>query len=369
MCATNRPLRIDHVGSLIRPAQLRLARTEWMAGRLTREALTVAEDAAIREAVALQERVGLQGITDGEFRRVSWRDGFFENVDGFSAERDPADFEFRLADGTRQRAAPVPRVVGRLVRRQGIATREFAALKSLTGRTPKVTLPAPSVMHFFRGRQAIDPQVYPDVGTFMSDVSRIYREELAELAALGCTYVQFDEVALPILCDEGVRAFLASRGDDVDQTIGLYIDALNAALADRPAGMTVVLHMCRGNVGEGMGSGGYEPIAERAFNQIAVDGFLLEYDRPGAGGFFPLRHVPRGKIALLGMVSTKTRALEATDAIRARLDEAARHIDLDRVGLCPQCGFASGYRTDRLTVDDEERKLARLVELGDLLPG
>ncbi|MBL8381431.1 MAG: 5-methyltetrahydropteroyltriglutamate--homocysteine S-methyltransferase [Burkholderiales bacterium] len=363
-----KPFRIDHVGSLLRPPALRRARTDWMAGHLRHEALTAIEDQAIREAVVLQERAGLAVITDGEFRRVSWRDGFFESVDGFSAERDPADFEFRLAGGKRQRAAPVPRVIGRLVRRKGIASHEFAFLKTVTDRTPKVTLPAPSVMHFFRGRQAIDPAVYPDVEAFMSDVSRIYREELAELAALGCTYVQFDEVALPILCDEGIRAFLASRGDDVDQTIGLYIDALNAALADRPAGMTVVLHMCRGNVGEGMGSGGYEPIAERAFSEINVDGFLLEYDRAGTGGFDPLRHVPTNKIALLGLISTKQREIESEDYVKARLDEAARHLDLRRAGLCPQCGFASGYRTDRMSVDDEERKLAQLVRLGALLP-
>lgn len=357
------PFRADHVGSMLRPPKLREARAAWMEGKLPLEALRAAEDEAILDAVALQERAGMQAVTDGEFRRVSWRDGFFENVGGFSVERDPADFEFRFADGRTQRAAPVPRVIGKLRRERGIATREFEHLKRLTRRTPKITLPAPSVMHFFRGRVAIDAAIYPDLSAFMADVSRIYREELADLARLGCTYVQFDEVALPILCDPGVRAFVERRGEDVEATLDLYIDALNDALRDRPAGMTVALHMCRGNNGEGIGSGGYEPIAERAFQRIDVDGFLLEYDRPGAGDFEPLRHLPPGKMALLGLVSTKKPELEPADVLKRRIDEAAKFADIDQLGICPQCGFASGFRTERMTPAEQERKLAQLVKV------
>lgn len=351
------PFRAEHVGSLIRPVRLREARASWMAGKLDTAALHVIEDACIREAVALQERVGMQSITDGEFRRSSWRDGFFDNVDGFSREREQADFEFKLADGTTQRTAPVPRVVAKLERRQGIATREFQFLAEATRQTPKVTLPAPSVMHFFRGARAIERSVYRDVREYMADVARIYREELADLSRLGCRYVQLDDVALPILCDPGAQQVLRERGEVPDDVIALYIDALNDAVRDRPEGMTIVMHMCRGNVGDGIAACGYGAIAERAFSTIQVDGFLLEYDTERAGDFAPLRYVPAGKYAALGLVSTKLPALEASHHLRRRIDEAAHHLPLDQLCLCTQCGFASGFRTARLTIADQARKL------------
>lgn len=357
------PFRAEHVGSLIRPERLRRAREAWMAGTLPLEALQAQEDACIREAVAMQEAAGLQSITDGEFRRVSWREGFFENIAGFSAEREESDFEFRLASGERRRAAPVPSVVARLERMRGIATGEFAFLKAATGRTPKITLPAPSVMHFFRGRRAIDPAFYRDLDAFMDDVTRIYREELAGLSALGCTYVQLDEVALPIMCDSGAREVIERRGESPDEAIDLYIRSINDAVRDRPPGMTVCVHMCRGNVDEGIGSGGYEPIAERVFNELRVDGFLLEYDSPRAGDFSPLRHVPKGKAVRLGLISTKRAALEAADGLRARIDEASRYVPLEQLGLCPQCGFASGFRTARMSVEEEKRKLEHVVRV------
>jgi len=363
------PFRAEHVGSLIRPAKLREAREAWMAGKMPAADLKAVEDQCIDEAVAMQERVGLQSITDGEFRRPSWRDGFFDNVDGFSQEREAADFVFKLADGTTQRTSPVPQVIARLVRRRGIATREFEYLKSATRRTPKVTLPAPSVMHFFRGGRSIDPAVYADVTEYMVDVARIYREELADLAALGCRYVQLDEVALPVMCDAGAQHIVRSRGESVDRTVALYIDALNEAVRDRPAGMTIVVHMCRGNVGEGIAATGYDPIAERAFATLNVDGFLLEYDTPRAGDFAPLQFVPKDRFVALGLVSTKVPEVENPDVLRRRIDEAARVFPLDRLGLCPQCGFASGFRTARLTIADEERKLANLVQVAEQVWG
>lgn len=351
------PFRAEHVGSLVRPVRLREAREGWMAGKLDTAALHEIVDECIRDAVALQERVGMQSITDGEFRRASWRDGFFDNVDGFSREREQADFKFKLADGTTQRAAPVPRVVAKLKRRQGIATREFQFLASATRQTPKVTLPAPSVMHFFRGARSVDRAVYADVPEYMADVTAIYREELADLARLGCRYVQFDDVALPIMCDPGAQRIIRDRGEEPEQVISLYIDALNDAVRDRPEGMTIVMHMCRGNVGDGIAASGYDAIAERAFAALDVDGFLLEYDTQRAGDFAPLRYVPAGKYVALGLVSTKVPALEASDHLRRRIDEAARHLPLDQLCVCTQCGFASGFRTARLTIDDQARKL------------
>ena len=219
------PFRAEHVGSLIRPARLREARQAWMAGKMEIADLHEVEDEAIEEVVALQERVGLQVITDGEFRRPTWRDAFFDNVDGFGKERKDADFVFKLADGKTQRTSPVPDVVSRLLRRHGIATKDFEYLKSLTVGTPKITLPAPSVMHFFRGSKAIDSAIYSNIEEYMADVSRIYREELAELAALGCRYVQLDEVALPIICDAGAQQIVEARGESVPWAIDLYIKA------------------------------------------------------------------------------------------------------------------------------------------------
>lgn len=362
---TTPPFRADHAGSLIRPQRLREAREAWMAGKLGREQLTAIEDECIRETIALQERVGLKAITDGEFRRVTWRDGFFNNIDGFSKEREEADFEFRLADGKTQKASPVPRVIAKLARRQGIALDEFRFVKAATGRTPKITLPAPSVMHFFRGRRSIDTAVYPDLRAYMADVSAIYREELKDLAALGCTYVQFDEVALPIMCDPGAMELIRRRGESPEEVIDLYIDALNDALRDWPPGMTICLHMCRGNHGTGMGSGGYDPIAEKLFNSLNVDGYLLEYDRPGAGDFSPLRFMPKNRTVALGLISTKSPEVESPDALKSRIDEAGRYFPIEGLCLCPQCGFASGFRYTRLSIDDQEKKLANMVQVAD----
>lgn len=367
--APARPFRAEHVGSLLRPERLRQAREDRLAGKMEAGALRAVEDECIREAVALQQRVGLRVVTDGEFRRTNWRDGFFLNVEGFSDERQPTSFEFTMFDGTRRRATPVPRVTGRLRRRSGIATGEFEFLRDAARGTAKATLPAPAVMHFFGGPAAIKGSVYGSIEEYMADVARIFREELGELGRMGCRYVQFDDVALPLLCDPGVRGMLAQRGEDPDQVIDLYIGSVNAALADRPAGMTIAAHLCRGNHGHGMGSGGYEPIAERVFGGMAVDGFLLEYDSARAGGFEPLRFLPAPKWVALGLITTKHPEVEPLDLLRRRIDEATAFVPLERLALCPQCGFASGFRYDRLAIADEERKLARLVETADAVWG
>jgi 5-methyltetrahydropteroyltriglutamate--homocysteine methyltransferase len=359
---TTPPFRADHVGSLIRPLELREARQAHLDGRLATPELRVLEDRCIRDAVALQERVGLQAVTDGEFRRTSFREVLFESMDGFSTDRVETDFSFTYADGSTRRATPVPKVVARLTRCGSMAAEDFRFLKTATKATPKVMLPTPSMAHWFIGDRALAGSPYTSAGEYMADVARIYREEIAELAALGATYVQIDEVPIPVMCDPAVQATIARRGEDPLAAIDLYVDTINDAIRDRPPGMTVVVHMCRGNEGvAGLGSGGYDAIAERVFGRLRVDGYLLEYDTPRAGDFTPLRFLPKDTTAVLGLISTKTPELESKDSLKRRIDEAARVIDLDRLGLCPQCGFATLYRYDRLGLDLQEKKLELLV--------
>jgi 5-methyltetrahydropteroyltriglutamate--homocysteine methyltransferase len=359
---TKPPFRADHVGSLIRPRELRDARQAQLEGRLPAAELRAIEDRLIREVIAMQERVGLQAVTDGEFRRTSFREVLFESIDGFSRERIETDFSFSYADGTTRRATPVPRVVSRLRRSGSMAAADFKFLEAATGATPKVMLPAPSLGHWFVGDRVFAGGPYADAREYMSAIAGIYREEIAELSSLGCTYVQIDEVPIPVICDPSVQATIARRGEDAMALVDLYVDTINDAIRDRPPGMTVVVHMCRGNEGvAGLGSGGYGAVAERVFGRLEVDGYLFEYDTPRAGDFAPLRFLPKDTVAVLGLISTKVAELETRDALARRVDEAARVIDLDRLGLCPQCGFATLYRYDRMGLDLQERKLELLV--------
>jgi 5-methyltetrahydropteroyltriglutamate--homocysteine methyltransferase len=302
---TKPPFRADHVGSLIRPQELREARQAHLEGRLPAAELHALEDRLIREAVAMQERVGLQAVTDGEFRRTSFREVLFESIDGFSKDRVETDFSFSYADGSSRRATPVPRAVARLTRSGSMAAGDFTFLKAATKATPKVMLPAPSLAHWFVGDRVFAGSPYADARAYMADIARIYREEIAELASLGCTYVQIDEVPIPVTCDPAVQAVIARRGEDPMALVDLYVDTINDAIRDRPAGMTVVVHMCRGNEGvAGLGSGGYDVVAERVFGRLKVDGYLLEYDTPRAGDFAALRFLPKEAIAVLGLIST-----------------------------------------------------------------
>ncbi len=360
---TSPQFRADHVGSLIRPPELRDAHPQFNQGNLARDALRALEDKAIRDAIAMQERVGLQSITDGELRRNNWRDGFFESVAGFSETRVGSSFSFTEYSGDTHPGMPVPVVTGKLARKKNITADDFAFTRGLTQRTAKATLPAPSVNHFFSGDQSLKDSPYRDRHAFFADVAAIYRAEIADLAARGCTYLQIDEVAIAVLCDEKNRELVRRRGEDPDQLIADYIAAINDAVGGRAAGMTVCVHLCRGNAGHGQGSGGYDAVAAQLFAGLAVDGFFLEYDTPRAGGFAPLGHVPKGKMVVLGLLSTKLASLEPKDAVKRRIDEAGKHIDLDRLCLSPQCGFASSYQTDRFTAADQERKLAHLVEI------
>ena len=357
------PFRADHVGSLIRSKALIDAHTAALQGKLPAGALRAMEDEAIRTAVAMQERVGLRAITDGELRRNNWRDRFFERVDGFSQERVASSFIFTEYSGEQRRGMPIPTVVARLKLRESMTADDFAFLKPLTQRTAKATLPAPSANHFFSGDKSLAGSPYPDRRAFFADVGAIYRQEIADLAARGCTYLQIDEVPIAVLCDPKNKEIVRARGENPDELIDDYIAAINDAVRGRPQAMTVCVHLCRGNGGHGQASGGYDPVAERLFRALDVDGFFLEYDTERAGGFEPLRAVPQGKKVVLGILSTKLPELENADQVKRRIDEAGRFIDLRQLCLSPQCGFASSYQTDRFTADDEERKLAHLVRI------
>jgi 5-methyltetrahydropteroyltriglutamate--homocysteine methyltransferase len=359
------PFRADHVGSLLRPQALKDAFRDIRNGAIGKDQYTEILERSIREAVALQEDAGLQSITDGEFRRGSWFLGFVDAVEGLTT-RDAA-FEFHGGDQAKFQSAYVE---AKLRRVRGIATDEFAFLRTVTKRTPKVTLPAPSLVHLLRGDATVSREAYPDMDEFWADLVAVYKEEIADLAHLGCTYVQLDEVPCAMLCDPAVRASLATAGTDPQSLLDAYIAAANAVVAARPAGMTIAMHLCRGNYkGQWMAEGGYEPVAEKLFNCIAVDALFLEYDTERAGGFEPLRFMPSNKTVVLGLVSTKTPDLEPVDGLMRRIEEASRYVPLERLCISPQCGFASSVGGNPVSVDDERRKLARVVEVAQKVWG
>ena len=273
------------------------------------------EDQCIRDAVAMQERVGLQSISDGELRRSSWRDLLFESANGFSSERYESNFTFTQFTGEKNKGMPVPKVISRLERRQPLTADQFSFLATLTTRMPKATLPSPSVAHFFRGDDMLRGSPYRDRRAYFADVARIYREEIADLATRGCVYLQIDDVPSAVLCDPSNQEVVRARGEDPDELENQYIELHNDAVRDRPKSMTLCVHLCRGNTGHGQASGGYEPVAERLFQQLDADAFFLEYDTERAGGFEPLRFMPKDRVAVLGLYEH--------EAARAR---AARHV-------------------------------------------
>jgi 5-methyltetrahydropteroyltriglutamate--homocysteine methyltransferase len=354
------PFRADHVGSLLRPKGLRDAFRRHLQGELDNAAFAEVQDGAVRDAVRLQEAAGLQVVTDGEFRRSSYWGRFVERCRGF--EIKPALLKFRddhghEADFTATYAS------ARLSRTQALAADEFAFLSKVTKVTPKITMPAPSTMHFYRCTDFADPKVYSDAETFFADLAAIYRSEIADLAAAGCRYIQLDEVAIAVLCDPAVRHKITGTGQDPDRLADLYVKAINDCIAGAPPDMLVGIHMCRGNFrGRYLSEGGYESVAERFFTAANATHFLLEYDTARAGDFKPLRFVPKDKGVVLGLVSTKTPALESLDDLKRRVNEAAQFIDLDRIGIGPQCGFASTAGGNPLNEDDERAKLSLLVE-------
>lgn len=355
------PFRADPVGSLLRPAALRQAFKTFAAGELDAPSFHRTQDDSIRAAVGLQEDVGLRVVTDGEFRRSSYWGRFVERTAGF--EIRTAAYKFRDESG-HEMEFTAPYAAGQVRRVRELALDEFVFLRDVTRVTPKITLPAPSTMHFYAGGQFADPKVYADAAAFFADLSRVFQEEIADLAKAGCRYVQLDEVAIAMLCDASIRAQTEARGEDPDALVDTYINAINSAVAHRPADMAIGIHVCRGNFkGHYLSRGGYEAVAERFFAGANATHFLLEYDSPRAGDFGPLRFVPRDKSIVLGFISTKTPVLETMDTLKRRIEDAARYVDLNRLAIGPQCGFASTVAGNPLTEADQWAKLARAVDV------
>jgi 5-methyltetrahydropteroyltriglutamate--homocysteine methyltransferase len=362
------PFRADHVGSLLRPPVLLQARAEAAAGQLPREKLREIEDDAIRQVVRAQREVGLRSATDGEFRRTSWHMDFIYRLGGVAASDDRITVQFRNADGTIEFETAALTVDAPITLPEVVFADDFAFLRDTVepGVTPKLTIPSPSMVHYRGGRAAIDPAVYPDEERFWADLSAAYAQQVRGVAALGCRYLQLDDTSLAYLNDPAQRAMLASRGDDAEHQHLRYIRQINAALADRPEGLTVTTHMCRGNFRSSWAAeGGYDFVAEALFSELAVDGFFLEYDTERAGGFAPLRFVPPGKQVVLGLVTTKTGRLESKDTLKRRIDEAARYVPLEQLCLSPQCGFSSTVEGNVLSYDEQMAKLALIVETAE----
>jgi 5-methyltetrahydropteroyltriglutamate--homocysteine methyltransferase len=357
------PFRADHVGSLLRPAALLAARDKHAQKEISDGQLREIEDAAIGDAVALQEKIGLQAITDGEYRRTFFHIDFLEKIDGISVTGG-IPTRFRGAKQDVEFAPPKLVVIGKLKRTGGIATEDFKYLASLTRRTPKVCIPSPSMVHFRGGRAGIDQEAYPQMDDFFADLASVYREEIAELGALGCTYLQLDDTNLAYLCDPELRAGAERIGEDPDALPHTYAKLINDSIVGRPSNMAVCIHLCRGNFRSAwVAQGGYEPVADALFNELDVDGYFLEYDTERAGDFSPLRLVPKGKRVVLGLISTKVPELETADDLKRRIEEAGKYMDLDDLSLSPQCGFSSTVHGNDITVDDQIAKLELMMEV------
>ena len=358
------PFRADHVGSLLRPALLLAARQEFADGKIDAGQLRAAEDAAIAQAVAMQADVGLQSATDGEFRRASWHMDFIYQLGGISKAPGNLAVKFRNASGSIEFTPAALHVGARIGLDRTIFGDDFSYLRSVvTDATPKLTIPSPNMVHYRGGPASIDHDVYPDMELFWSDLSAAYADELQRLAALGCQYLQFDDTSLAYLNDPAQRAEIAERGEDAEHLHLRYIRQVNDAIAGRPAGMAVTTHMCRGNFRSSWAAeGGYDFVAEALFSELGVDGFFLEYDDERSGGFEPLRFVPKGKMVVLGLVTTKRGELESPDTLKRRIDEAANFVPLDQLCLSPQCGFSSTVEGNVLTQEEQKAKLRLVVQ-------
>ncbi len=359
------PFRAEHVGSLLRPAALRQAFRRHAGQEIDDGEFARILDQCIADAVRMQEEIGLDVVTDGEFRRGSYWARFVERTSGL--EIRPASFAFHDDHG-HEMSFTAPYATARMRRTQPLALDEFEFLRDAAKVTPKITLPSPSTMHFLRCADFADRHVYPDAESFFDDLVAVFAQEIADLVAAGCRYLQIDEVAIALLCDPAIRDKVAATGSDPDQLVDLYVDAINRAVAACPPDVVVGVHMCRGNLkGHYLGEGSYELVAERFFAGIRANHFLLEYDTPRAGDFAPLRFVPKGKGVVLGLVSSKTPELERPDGLQRRVADAARYIDLDRLAISPQCGFASTVAGNPLSEADERAKLRLVVEVAQAI--
>lgn len=355
------PSRADHVGSFLRPAYLLQARDDFKLGQIDAAALRKVEDRAIAEIVKFQEDVGLQAITDGEFRRTYFHLDFLEQLGGVHVGEPGTR---KREDGSEELLPPTMTVVDRVTHARDIQLADFQFLRGQTARTPKVTIPSPTMLHFRGGRAGISAEHYPELDpAFYEDVADAYGRELASLAAAGCTYVQMDDTNLAYLCDDRMREAARARGDDPDELPHRYARFINLVVDRKPAGMTLAVHLCRGNFKSTWAAqGSYEPVAEALLSEMNVDAYFLEYDDARSGDFKPLRFLPKNKIVVLGLISTKLGALESKDDIKRRIEEAAQYAPLDQLALSPQCGFSSTVHGNDIAVEQQRQKLQLVVD-------
>jgi 5-methyltetrahydropteroyltriglutamate--homocysteine methyltransferase len=357
------PFRADHVGSLLRSAALKEARAKRAAGAISAEQLREVEDRAIEHLIRKQEEVGLQSITDGENRRQSWQIDFLERLPGIESYQGERKFKFQ-GQQPRQVLIRVNGKLGAFDTHPMIEHFKFVAAR--TKRTPKMTIPSPSAVHFRHGREGVPESIYPDMNEFYRDLGVTYRKAVRAFADAGCRYLQLDEVNLTYLCDPRQRQIVIDRGEDPDALPAIYAGMINAAMSDIPPDMTITMHLCRGNFRSTfIASGGYEPVAEMMFNTIGVHGYFMEFDSERAGGFEPLRFVPKGKTVILGLVTSKTGELESKDFIKRRIDEASKFVPLEQLCLSPQCGFSSSEEGNILTEEQQWAKLRMIVEIAE----
>ena len=362
------PFRADHVGSLLRPPELLRAREAHEQGRLDAQSLKELEDDSIADVVRMQRDVGLRSATDGEFRRASWHMDFIYSLEGVSKAPGNLSVKFHNPQGDIEFTPAALHIDGKLGIGETIFAEPFEFLKSQVsdGQTPKLTIPSPSMVHYRGGRAAVDEDVYPDMDGFWTDLTAAYAEQVRRLGELGCTYLQFDDTSLAYLNDPSQREMIAQQGADAEHLHEAYISHINEALAGRPDGMSVTTHMCRGNFRSSwVAEGGYDFVAEALFGELGVDGFFMEWDDERSGGFEPLRFVPKGKVVVLGLVTTKRGALESKDELKRRIEEASRYVDVDQLCLSPQCGFSSTLEGNDITYDEQVAKLRLVVETAE----
>ncbi len=362
---TEPPFRADHVGSLLRPPELLKARDDFQARRIDAEELGKIEDDAISKVVRMQEDIGLQSATDGEFRRASWHMDFIYQLDGITKEAGNIAVTFHNEKGDIEFTPAALHVDGKLGVSETIFGDDFEFLRNtVTKNLPKLTIPSPSMVHYRGGKAALDPNVYPDLDSFWTDLTAAYREEVQRLGELGCTYLQFDDTSLAYMNDPHQREYVASIGGDAERQHLEYIHHINESLAARPDGMSVTTHMCRGNFRSSWAAeGSYDFVAEALLNELEVDGFFMEWDDERSGGFEPLRFLPKGKQVVLGLVTTKTGVLESKDEIKRRIEEASKNAPIEQLCLSPQCGFSSTVEGNSLTYDEQVAKLGLIVEV------
>jgi 5-methyltetrahydropteroyltriglutamate--homocysteine methyltransferase len=366
MKRTSPPYRADHVGSLLRPPELMQARDDHANGRIDDETLRGIEDEAIRDAVQMQQDVGLQTATDGEFRRATWHMDFIYSLGGVTKTPGNLEVKFHNAEGDIAWTPAATYIDSQITLEKPIFADHFQFVQEhvTEGLTPKLTIPSPSMVHYRGGRAAIDESVYPDLDEFWNDLTAAYREQVRRVADLGCTYLQFDDTSLAYLNDPRQREMVAAQGSDAEHLHEAYISHINEALSDRPEGLSVTTHMCRGNFRSSwVAEGGYDFVAEALFNNLEIDGFFMEWDDARSGGFEPLRFVPKGKVVVLGLVTTKKGDLEDRDLLLRRIEEASQYVDVDQLCLSPQCGFSSTVEGNVLSREQQAEKLRLIVDV------